>query len=43
MDEKEKERVRMALEDAVFRCVEAGMSRTDVREEVDYILETMDE
>lgn len=43
MSEQELERVRMALEDAVLRALEAGMTADAIREEVNYTIETADE
>jgi hypothetical protein len=43
MGEDQKDRARTALEDAVYRCVEAGMTPAQVKEEVDSALESMDE
>lgn len=42
MDEQTKERLRMELEDAVVRALEAGMTETEVRTEVDYAIESFD-
>ena len=33
---------RQAIEDAVIRAMEAGATATDVREEVDYAIETFE-
>jgi hypothetical protein len=43
MSEEDKERARNALEDAIFRCLEAGMTKDDLRTEFDYLLETADD
>jgi hypothetical protein len=40
MSDDAKERARTALEDAVYRCLEAGMSANDIKDEVDYTLES---
>lgn len=43
MSEAEKERARTALEDAVYRAIEAGMTAEEVLDEVRYALETVDD
>ena len=40
MDEREKERLRGELEDAVYRALEGGMTPREVREEVNYAIES---
>lgn len=42
MDEQTKERIRMALEDAVARALEAGFTPEEVREEVAYAIESFE-
>jgi hypothetical protein len=39
MSEQDRERIRMAIQDAVYAAVEAGWSVTEIREEVDYTLD----
>lgn len=41
MDEKEK--ARIALADSVSRALTAGLTEADVREEVNYAIETYEE
>jgi hypothetical protein len=42
MTEQAKESARMALEDAVLRCLEAGMSEDEVVDEVAYAIKNAD-
>jgi hypothetical protein len=43
MNEDTKERLRMGIEDAVVRALEAGMPRAEIEEEVRYALDSAEE
>lgn len=43
MAEDAKERARTAIEDAVYRALEAGMTEQQIRDEVEYTLEAADD
>lgn len=42
-DERTRERVRMEVEDAVLRALEAGFTPDEIREEVNYAIESAEE
>lgn len=43
MDEVAREKARMALEDAVYRMIEAGFTESEITEEVRYAIETAED
>lgn len=41
MTDQEREKARTALEDAVYRALDAGMTPTEIRDDVTYLLDTI--